>query len=103
MPAAARVGDFTTHGNTPLTPPSPLMGSPNVFIGGMPAWRAGPDVHVCPLSNGPSPHGLGPVTKGSLTVFINNWPAARMGDEVVEAGSGPNKITGGLDSVQIGD
>src|SRR5688572_7315622 len=72
MPAAARVGDFTAHANTPLTPMVPLvMGSPNVFIGGLPAWRAGTDVHVCPLSNGPAPHVGGSVLKGSLTVYIN--------------------------------
>jgi uncharacterized Zn-binding protein involved in type VI secretion len=102
MPAAARVGDFTTHGNTPLTPMIPLvMGSPNVFIGGQPAWRAGQDIHVCPLSNGPAPHVGGSVAKGSLTVFINKLPAARMGDVIQEAG-GPNPINKGFDSVQIG-
>lgn len=102
MPAAARVGDFTAHANTPLTPMVPLvMGSPNVFIGGLPAWRAGTDVHVCPLSNGPAPHVGGSVLKGSLTVYINKLQAARMGDEIIEAG-GPNKITSGLQTVQIG-
>ena len=101
MPAAARITDLTVHAGTPLTPLTPFMGSPNVFIGGLPAWRAGFDVHVCPLSNGPAPHVGGSVAKGSLTVYINNLPAARMGDDIVEAG-GPNKICSGLMTVQIG-
>lgn len=101
-PAAARVGDLTAHGSIPLTPQTPLMGSPNVFIGGLPAWRAVIDIHVCPLSNGPSPHVGGFVPKGSQSVFINKAPAARMGDNIVEPG-GPNKIAQGLMTVLIGD
>jgi uncharacterized Zn-binding protein involved in type VI secretion len=99
MPAAARVGDPTTHGSTPL---GPGIGSPNVFIGGQPAWRANIDTHACPLSNGPQPHGGGTVLKGSLTVQINNQPAARQGDQVVEAGGGPNAIVKGCPTVMIG-
>ena len=79
MPFAARLGDMTSHG-TPLTPPSPGVGSPNVWIGGMPAWRALVDPHVCPLVTALVPHVGGVVAKGSLTVFINGFPAARQGD-----------------------
>lgn len=96
MPPAARVGDMTSHG-TPLTG----MGSADVFIGNLPAWRALTDVHSCPLSNGPQPHVGGTVAVGSLTVLINNQPAARMGDMVVEAG-GPNSIAVGEPTVMIG-
>ena len=96
MPPAARVGDMTSHG-TPLTG----MGSADVFIGNLPAWRAVMDVHSCPLSNGPQPHVGGMVAVGSLTVLINNQPAARMGDIVVEAG-GPNSIMAGEAMVMIG-
>ena len=99
MPAAARVGDPTSHG-TPLTPLGPP--SINVLIGGQPAWRAMMDVHACPLSNGPQPHVGGSVLKGSLTVLINNQPAARQGDSVVEGGGGPNSIVMGLPTVLIG-
>lgn len=67
----------------------------------MPAWRAGVDVHVCPLTSGPVPHIGGPVQMGSATVFINNMPAARQGDVIVENGP-PNTITGGCPSVMIG-
>jgi uncharacterized Zn-binding protein involved in type VI secretion len=101
MPAAARVGDMTSHGS-PLTPATPLMGSPNVFVGGQPAWRATLDAHVCPLSNGPQPHVGGVVAMGSKTVFINKLPAARQGDKVMEGGGGPNAIATGLLTVQIG-
>ena len=97
MPAAARVGDKTSHGSTPLTG----MGSHNVFIGGLPAWRAITDVHTCPLFNGPQPHVGGVVLKGSTSVFINRFPAARQGDQVTEAG-GPNAILVGELTVMIG-
>ena len=72
----------------------------NVFIGGRPAWRAVIDTHTCPLSDGPKPHVGGKVVKGSLRVLINNFPAARVGDLVVEAGA-PNPITVGENNVTI--
>lgn len=96
MPPAARLGDPTAHG-TPLTG----VGSPNVLIGGRPAWRAGVDVHACPLTSGPVPHVGGTVVVGSPTVLINSMPAARMGDTIVESGP-PNTIVGGAGTVMIG-
>jgi len=97
MPAAARVGDQTSHG----TPLAPGPGSPTVLIGGMPAWRATSDVHACPLVNGVQPHVGGVVAVGSLTVLIGGLPAARQGDVVTEAG-GPNAIALGCPTVMIG-
>jgi uncharacterized Zn-binding protein involved in type VI secretion len=98
MPLAARVGDSTSHG----TPLSPGPGSVNVLIGGMPAWRATADFHTCPLVNpGPTPHVGGTVAIGSVTVLINNLPAARQGDSIVEAGP-PNSIVMGCPTVMIG-
>lgn len=98
MPPAARVGDLTSHG----TPLSPGPGSVNVLIGGMPAWRAAVDTHVCPLvEGGIVPHVGGVVAVGSFTVLINNMPAARMGDTVVESGP-PNTIAIGFPTVLIG-
>lgn len=91
---------MTSHG-TPLTPPAPGFGSPNVLIGGAPAWRATADTHVCPLVTGVVPHVGGVVVKGSLTVLINNLPAARQGDVIQEAGP-PNSIAVGCLTVQIG-
>lgn len=97
MPFAARVGDSTSHG----TPLSPGPGSVNVLIGGMPAWRATADFHTCPLVNpGPVPHVGGMVAMGSVTVLINNLPAARQGDTIVEAGP-PNAIVMGCPTVII--
>lgn len=101
MPAAARVGDMTSHG-TPLTPVAPPTAPPDVLIGGLPAWRATLDVHTCPLVNGVVPHVGGVVAVGSKTVLINKMPAARMGDSVVEGGGGPNSIVSGCPNVLIG-
>lgn len=64
---AARVGDMAGHMGTVL------IGSTNVFIGGLPAARKG-DALVCPI------HGTGVITQGSTTVLINGMPAARMTD-----------------------
>jgi uncharacterized Zn-binding protein involved in type VI secretion len=94
---AARVADMTSHG----TPLSPGPGSANVFIGGMPAWRATADLHTCPLVTGVVPHVGGTAALGSVTVLINSLPAARQGDMIVESGP-PNSITVGCPSVMIG-
>jgi len=50
-------------------------------------------------------HPLPPVLiePGSKTVLINNLPACRMGDTVLEAIGPPNKITMGMMTVLIGD
>ena len=94
---AARLGDQTSHG----TPLGPGIGSVNVLIGNRPAWRAGVDVHVCPLVDGVKPHVGGVVAVGSTSVLINGLPAARQGDQVVEAGA-PNAILLGEPTVLIG-
>jgi uncharacterized Zn-binding protein involved in type VI secretion len=91
------MGDSTSHG----TPLAPGPGCLTVLIGSQPAWRAGSDVHVCPLFNGLQPHVGGVVAVGSVTVLIGGLPAARMGDQVVEAG-GPNVIVQGAPTVLIG-
>ena len=98
MPLAARVGDMTSHG----TPLGPGPGSLDVEIGSMPAWRALMDTHSCPLVTGVVPHVGGVVVMGSLTVLINDMPAVRQGDQVVEAGP-PNVIAMGCPIVEIGD
>ena len=95
MPPAARLLDPTAHG----TPLQPGPGSPNVLIGGMPAWRVGADTMVCSLAD-PKPHGGAPVPVGSSTVFINGMPAARVGDQIPE--TTPNTIAMGEPTVLIG-
>ncbi len=97
MPAAARVGDQTSHG----TPLGPGPGFPGVLVGGMPAWRALTDTHTCPLVSGTVPHVGGVVAVGSTSVLIGGMPAARMGDQIVEAGP-PNAIAVGCPNVIIG-
>lgn len=76
MPAAARVGDVTTHGGTVLGP-----GDPTVMIGGMPAAVA-TDTHACPL---PAPPHLptSPFPLGSVTVLAGGKPLLRVGDMAV--------------------
>jgi uncharacterized Zn-binding protein involved in type VI secretion len=97
MPPAARVGDNTSHGK----PLGPGPGSPDVLIGGKAAWCATSDFHTCPLSTGTVPHVGGMVVMGSSTVLINNLPAARQGDKIVESGP-PNTIVKGCMTVLIG-
>lgn len=97
MPMAARMGDLTSHG----TPLAPGPGSVNVLIGGQPAWRAITDTHTCPLVTVLVPHVGGVVAMGSTTVLINNLPAVRQGDLIVEAGP-PNAIALGCPTVIIG-
>lgn len=94
---AARMGDPTAHG----TPLAPGPGSVNVLIGGKPAWRAGADMHLCPLVTGVVPHVGGMVAMGSATVLINGLPAVRAGDTIVESGP-PNTIVMGEPTVLIG-
>ena len=97
MPLAARVGDMTSHG----TPLGPGPGSLNVLIGSMPAWRATADFHTCPLVSWTVPHVGGVIAVGSTTVLINNLPAARQGDMIVEGGPS-NSIVMGCPTVMIG-
>jgi len=94
---AARLGDLTSHG----TPLGPGPGCPTVLIASQPAWRAGADVHACPLVDGVKPHVGGAVAMGSITVLIGGLPAARQGDKVVEVGA-PNPIALGALTVMIG-
>jgi len=66
---------------------------------------AGADIHICLTPLGPLPvptHGPGVVIDGSQTVLINNLPACRMGDTILEALGPPNKIAMGLPTVIIG-
>jgi uncharacterized Zn-binding protein involved in type VI secretion len=69
-----------------------------VFIGGRPAWRVAVDHHLCPTGG----HGPGTVVIGAPTVLINNAPAVRAGDHVVEPMGGPNVIVEGCSTVSIG-
>lgn len=98
MPPAARVSDPTTHGS----PLAPGIGSSNVFIGDMPAWRTLVDFHACPIVKGVVPDVGGMVLMGSPTVLINDMMSCRLGDIVVEIPGGPNPIMMGCPTVIIG-
>ncbi len=63
---------------------------------------AGADIHNCSTPLPAPPHGPGVVIDGSSTVLINNLPACRMGDTILEALGPPNKITKGCPTVLIG-
>lgn len=69
------------------------------------------DMHVCPASNGPTPHVGGPVLPpGQATVLIGGMPAARVGDQalcvgppdVIASGSG-TVLIGGMPAARLGD
>lgn len=61
------------------------------------------DTHICPIPCPIPPHGPGVVTQASGSVLIDNLPAVRQGDEVVEACGGSDPIVMGCTTVLIGD
>jgi uncharacterized Zn-binding protein involved in type VI secretion len=60
------------------------------------------DMHNCPTPCPIPPHGPGVVTQASTTVFIDGLPAARQGDNVIEACGGSDAISKGDATVDIG-
>ncbi len=92
MPAAARVGDKTTHPGAISGP-----GITTVLIGGQPAAVAG-DTHVCSMPPLAGPHPPTPITGGSKSVLLGGSAAARVGDS---AGCGAT-IVSGAPTVEIG-
>ena len=96
MPPTATKKSKTSHGD----PLSPGPGSPTVKIGSLPAWRAIADFHKCPITS-PVTHTGGKVMKGSTKVFIDGFPAVRVGDKIIEAAGPPNTILKGNSKVII--
>jgi hypothetical protein len=66
------------------------------------AAAGGSDIHMCATPSPVPPHGPGVVIDGSATVMINNLPACRLGDTILEAIGPPNKIAKGEPTVIIG-
>ena len=60
------------------------------------------DIHACITPSPVPPHGPGVVIDGSKTVMINNMPACRLGDTILEPLGPPNKIVKGEATVIIG-
>jgi len=97
MPAATRIGDAdVTHCSTPAR----MVGSPDVFVNGIPWSRQG-DIntpHLLPCPPGCCVH-VAPIATGSSTVFVNGRGSGRIGDGIsgctsVAVGS-PNVYAGG--------
>ena len=63
---------------------------------------AGADIHMCATPSPVPPHGPGVVINGSAAVMINNLPACRLGDTIMEALGPPNTIAKGETTVIIG-
>lgn len=74
MPAAARVGDSSTHGGV-ITGP----GVATVLVGGKPAAVAG-DVHICSLPPNAHAPTASPFVMGSTTVTITGKSVVRVSD-----------------------
>lgn len=96
MPSIATKQCKTSHGD----PLSPGPGSPKVKIGGLPVWRAITDFHKCSITD-PKPHTGGKVLRGSTKVFIDGFPAVRVGDKITEAAGPQNLILKGNEKVII--
>jgi uncharacterized Zn-binding protein involved in type VI secretion len=77
MPAAATVGDTTTHGGTIVGP-----GCSTVLINNKPAAVFG-DNHVCSIPPNTGHPTSTPFIQGSTTVMIGGKFALRMGDTCV--------------------
>ncbi len=60
------------------------------------------DMHVCPMCTGPVPHVGGPITLGSVGVFVGKKPAARVSDITVCVGP-PSMPAMGCMTVLIGE
>src|SRR5687767_14616303 len=97
MPAAARLGEMTTHGGKIVGP-----GCPTVLVGGMPAARV-TDIQVCPMVDVLKPHGGGSILPpGCPTVLIGGLPAARVGDVTQCVGPPGTIAPPGCITVRIG-
>ncbi len=86
-----KAAEETTKATTAVSMSSTIMSS-----------AVGADIHNCTTPLPVPPHGPGVVIDGSATVLINNLPACRMGDTIVEAVGPPNKIAMGCSTVLIG-
>ena len=89
---AAKAAEETTKATAATTMGSTITSS-----------SMGADIHNCSTPLPIPPHGPGVVIDGSSTVLINNLPACRQGDSLLEAVGPLNKITGGCFTVMIGD
>jgi uncharacterized Zn-binding protein involved in type VI secretion len=66
------------------------------------AAAGGTDIHTCNTFPLTPMHGPGVVITGSATVMINNLPACRVGDTILEAIGPPNTILMGCMTTVVG-
>ena len=105
MPEAARVSDLSkADPHAHWCPACPhqvigpiIMGSPTVFINGLPAARVS-DMGIHSVCCGPN---IYEIKMGSSTVFINGLAAARKGDMTQHCNMAPGKIDTGSPDVNI--
>jgi len=95
MPAATRIGDADVPHCSGMVR---AVGSPNVFVNGIPWSRQGDNNTPHLLPPFPCPSHAAPIAIGSPTVFVNGVGAGRIGDAIsgctsVAAGS-PNVFAG---------
>ncbi len=82
MPAQTRLGDIGSSHACHFPPSPAIAASPDVFVNGRGAVRAGDAYapHACPSC--PEPVHTRSLAAGSPTVFINGRPAGRIGDAI---------------------
>lgn len=84
MPAATRIGDADIAHCSGMTR---AVGSPNVYVNGIP-WSRESDVNTVHLLPGtPCPPHTAPITSGSSTVKVNGLGAGRVGDAITSCTS----------------
>tara|TARA_B110000503_G_scaffold37162_1_gene60778 strand:- start:3650 stop:3943 length:294 start_codon:yes stop_codon:yes gene_type:complete len=97
MPAATRIGDADITHCSGMTR---AVGSPDVFVNGLPWSRQGDmnTTHLLPAGPVCYPHAA-TITLGSSTVFVNGMGAGRIGDAITSctavAGGSGNVFAGG--------
>lgn len=108
---AARVTDKAQgtphcHSVHPWSPvPHPVIGpvvagSPDTTIEGQPAARVGDNgVHDSAVCCGPNTY---IITKGSGTVYTNNIPQVRLGDDTLHCGMAKGSMITGAGTVTVG-
>jgi uncharacterized Zn-binding protein involved in type VI secretion len=95
MPAATRVGDADVAHCSGMTR---AVGSPNVYVNGIPWSRQGDVNTVHLLPGAPCPSHAASIAVGSTTVFVNGKGAGRVGDAI----SGCTSVAAGSSNVFAG-
>ena len=80
MPAVTRIGDADIAHCSGMVR---AVGSPDVFVNGIPVSRQG-DINTTHLLPGsPCPSHVAPIAVGSSTVFVNGRGCGRVGDSLI--------------------